>query len=98
MNIIYIANTPFINNSYLSFPKITEVLRKRATIRAFIMLLGMHVIQQLSGINIVTFHVEKIFAVVSDNISPGVSSIILGIVQVIREGYYNFLLFIDCNK
>lgn len=61
-------------------------LKKKATMRGCLMLLGLHIIQQLSGINIVMFYAHKIFEMAGSSLSSGISAIILAIVQVLATG------------
>lgn len=68
----------------LIFLKLFDVLKKRATIRAFIMLMGMHIIQQISGIHVAMYYDHKVIAIASQyKISTTSSLIILGVMQVI---------------
>lgn len=59
------------------------VFKKKPSLKASAMLLVLHVGQQMSGINIVMFYAHDIFKQAGSHIAPGISSIILGLVQVI---------------
>lgn len=59
-----------------------SVLKKKSTLMGSLMLLGMHCFQQLSGINVVMFYAHKIFEMSGSSLPPGISAIILGVVQV----------------
>lgn len=60
-----------------------QVFKQKHSIKAFMMLLVLHVGQQLSGINAVMFFAAEIFHQAGSTLSPGISSIILGVVQII---------------
>lgn len=66
--------------------EIMEFLKLKSTIKACLMLLGAHIIQQLSGINSIMFFAHKIFKMAGSTMSPGLCAVILGIVQVIATG------------
>lgn len=59
------------------------VFKKKASIKASLMLLVLHVGQQLSGINAVMFFAHEIFEQAGSDLSAGISSIILGVVQIV---------------
>ncbi|KAF2885230.1 hypothetical protein ILUMI_20949 [Ignelater luminosus] len=57
--------------------------KTRACIKGFLMLLGMHIVQQLSGINAVIFYAHDIFKQAGATMSDGVNAIILSLVQIV---------------
>lgn len=59
------------------------VFKKKSSLKASLMLLVLHVGQQMSGINAVMFFAHEIFKQAGSEIAPGISSIILGIVQIV---------------
>lgn len=59
------------------------VLKKKANLNGFAQLLTLHVLQQLSGINAVMFYAFTIFNMAGGDLSEGISTIILGIVQLV---------------
>lgn len=60
-----------------------QVFKKKSSLKASLMLLVLHVGQQMSGINAVMFFAHEIFKQAGSDLSPGISSIILGIVQIL---------------
>lgn len=64
-----------------------ETIKKKATINGFLMLLVMHIVQQLSGINAVMFYASSIF-VEGDffNLNNHVCVVILGAFQIFAVG------------
>lgn len=60
-----------------------EVFKRKPSLKGSVMLLVLHVGQQLSGINVVMFYAHEIFAQAGSSLRSGISSIILGIVQII---------------
>lgn len=59
-----------------------QVFKKKSSLKASAMLLVLHVGQQMSGINAVMFFAHEIFTQAGSHLSPGLSSIILGVVQI----------------
>lgn len=64
---------------------IKDIVSDTATFKAFIIVLGLMVFQQLSGVNAVIFYTGNIFKSAGSSLSPAYSSIIIGIVQVSKE-------------
>lgn len=62
--------------------KFWQLFKKKANLKGFFLLMGLHVVQQLSGINAVMFYAHKIFLMAGGDITPGVCAITIGIVQV----------------
>lgn len=60
-----------------------QVFKKKSSLKASLMLLVLHVGQQMSGINAVMFFAHEIFKQAGSTLSPGISSIILGVVQIV---------------
>ncbi|KAI4467628.1 sugar transporter [Holotrichia oblita] len=74
----------YIKSSEGSFK---ENIKKKATINGFLMLLVMHVVQQLSGINAIMFYASFIFEEGNFfNLSSNVCVVILGGFQIIAVG------------
>lgn len=63
--------------------KFWMLFKKKANMKGFLMLLGLHVIQQLSGINAVIFYLHIILEMSGNFISSGLGAIIVGLVQVV---------------
>lgn len=64
-----------------------SVMKRKSTLFGSLMLLGLHCIQQLSGINVVMFYAHKIFEMSGSSLAPGISAIILGVVQVVATAF-----------
>uniref|UniRef100_A0A1L8DIL6 Facilitated trehalose transporter Tret1 n=2 Tax=Nyssomyia neivai TaxID=330878 RepID=A0A1L8DIL6_9DIPT len=58
-------------------------MRRRATIRALIISMGLMFFQQTCGINAVIFYTTDIFAAANTGIEAGVATIIVGVMQVV---------------
>lgn len=80
------AKTGQENNASLS-----DLLQNKGTIKALVISIGLMAFQQLSGINAVVFYASSIFADSGSTISPGLCTIIVGVVQVIAT-YISTLL------
>lgn len=59
-----------------------DLISSRATVRASIAVMGLLSFLSFSGINVLIFYAESIFKSSNSSISPQVSSIIIGILQV----------------
>lgn len=66
--------------------KFWQVIKKKENLKGFAELLVLHILQQLSGINAVMFYAFTIFNMAGGDLSEGVSTIILGIVQLLITG------------
>ncbi|XP_066587406.1 facilitated trehalose transporter Tret1-like isoform X2 [Prorops nasuta] len=60
--------------------------------KALIITLGLMVFQQLSGVNTLIFYAEKIFKTAGSSLSSTISSVIVGIVQVIATYFSTILI------
>lgn len=69
-----------------------ERFKTRACIKAFVVLLVMHAVQQLSGINAVMFFAHDIFEMAGSTMSAGANAIILAVVQVALTGLSAYLV------
>lgn len=63
--------------------KYMDILNTRSNIKALIISLSLISFQQLSGVNVVTFYTQILFAATGSTIPPEISAIIIGGVQVI---------------
>lgn len=61
----------------------SDLVSSRANLRALIISLGLMVFQQFSGVNAVIFYSNDIFKSAGSTLDPGISAIIVGIVQFI---------------
>lgn len=67
-----------------------DLISSRATVRASIAVMGLLSFLSFSGINVLIFYAESIFKSSSSSISPQVSSIIIGLLQVsVKPKYAN---------
>lgn len=64
-----------------------DLMSSRGTVTALTIALGLMTFQQLSGINAVIFYSGKIFESSNSSLSATTASIIIGIVQVSKEGF-----------
>ncbi|XP_065166779.1 facilitated trehalose transporter Tret1-like [Atheta coriaria] len=62
---------------------VKEGFKQPVNLKAFGVLLGLHMLQQLSGINAILYHAHAIFSASNTNISEDLSVIIVGIAQVL---------------
>lgn len=67
-------------NNRISF---LDALKRRATVKALIIIVGLMFFLQLSGINIVIFYTGFIFNAARINIKPELATILIGVVQVV---------------
>jgi len=65
--------------------KFKDLISSRATVRASIAVMGLLSFLSFSGINVLIFYAESIFKSSSSSISPQVSSIIIGVLQVSND-------------
>jgi SP family facilitated glucose transporter-like MFS transporter 8 len=63
-----------------------DLMSSRGTVMALIIALGLMTFQQLSGINAVIFYSGKIFESSTSSLSATTASIIIGVVQVRKQG------------
>lgn len=80
--IILIESQKFVeeeqNNSYTA----REVLEKNVNRKALTIGIGCMLFQQMTGINVVIFYMKHIFESSGSDISPELSTTIVGIIQV----------------
>uniref|UniRef100_A0A1B6FS48 Major facilitator superfamily (MFS) profile domain-containing protein n=1 Tax=Cuerna arida TaxID=1464854 RepID=A0A1B6FS48_9HEMI len=62
---------------------IMDVFKRKSALRGLLIALGLMTFQQLSGVNAVIFYANAIFRDAGSTLSPSLSAIIVGIVQVI---------------
>lgn len=82
-----------INKSMQNRSSITELITRRATVKALIVSLGLMMFQQLSGINAVIFYSAAIFKAAGSTLDPAIATIIIGVVQVVMT--YASSLLVD---
>jgi len=62
---------------------ISDLFTKKAALRGLIVALGLMIFQQLSGVNAVIFYATSIFKDAGSTLSPAISAIIIGVIQVV---------------
>ncbi|KAF5279152.1 hypothetical protein FQR65_LT03398 [Abscondita terminalis] len=67
-------------SSKISF---VDIFRNKASIRALMLVTGLLALQQLSGISVILFYTQTIFAATGSNIPPEICTIIIGAIQVL---------------
>uniref|UniRef100_A0A1L8DIJ3 Facilitated trehalose transporter Tret1 n=2 Tax=Nyssomyia neivai TaxID=330878 RepID=A0A1L8DIJ3_9DIPT len=65
---------------------IKDLISNKGNLKALIICAGLISFQQLSGINVVLFYSQIIFAKTGSSLEPAIATIIVGIVQVIASG------------
>jgi len=78
--------------------KLKDMVKSRATLRAAFTVLGLLAFLSCSGINVVIFYAESIFACEHCIISPKASSIVIGILQVSTPMAATVFTAVDCTK
>lgn len=61
----------------------SEIFTRKAARSALIICLGLMIFQQLSGVNAVIFYANNIFKDAGSTLSPSISAIIIGVIQVV---------------
>ncbi len=64
---------------------IKDILRDRTAQKSLIIVIGLGILQQACGINVITFYNTEIFQEAKTTLSPSLQSIILGIMQLIMS-------------
>lgn len=63
-----------------------DLFKNKGNIRALIICSGLISFQQLSGINVILFYTQTIFMKTGSSLAPEISTILVGIVQVLASG------------
>jgi len=61
----------------------SDIFTRKAAFRGLIVSLGLMVFQQLSGVNAVIFYANSIFEDAGSTLDPAISTIIIGVIQVV---------------
>uniref|UniRef100_A0A1B6E0I4 Major facilitator superfamily (MFS) profile domain-containing protein n=1 Tax=Clastoptera arizonana TaxID=38151 RepID=A0A1B6E0I4_9HEMI len=72
-----------ISKSNANKASFVQIFSQRATVKALVCALGLMLFQQFSGINAVIFYSQQIFKEAGSTLDPGLSAIIVGVVQVL---------------
>lgn len=71
-----------VNETKANKGSFMDIFKSRGLLKALIISVGLVSLQQFSGINIILFYTQNIFAATGSSIPPAVCTIIIGIVQV----------------
>ncbi|XP_077292176.1 facilitated trehalose transporter Tret1-like [Arctopsyche grandis] len=72
-------------DQHSSSSSISDLWKSKANIRAMYLGCGLVAFEQLSGINFVLFYMEPIFSITDTGLLPEISTIIIGVVQVVAS-------------
>ncbi|XP_008207267.1 facilitated trehalose transporter Tret1-2 homolog [Nasonia vitripennis] len=75
-----------VDQAFSSEVKMTDLFTVKANFKALLLTCAGVSFQQLTGINVVLFYAQKIFASTGSAIDPAVCTIIVGVVQVCASG------------
>lgn len=78
--------TASIEESMKNKANVTDLYKSKGNLKALIICCGLISFQQLSGINVILFYSQTIFAKTGSSMSPAISTILVGIVQVLASG------------
>ncbi|XP_053681314.1 facilitated trehalose transporter Tret1 [Anopheles nili] len=65
---------------------VLDLFRNGGNVKALTICAGLIIFQQLSGINVILFYTQNIFASTGSSLAPAVSTILVGAVQVLASG------------
>lgn len=72
--------------------KFSDLWTNRGNFKSLYLACGLVSLQQLSGINVVLFYMETIFDKAGSGMEPAISTIIIGIVQVLASSVTPFVV------
>lgn len=75
-----------VEESFANKPSIMGLLRSRSFIKGLIVSSGLLIAQPMSGINVVHSYMQSIFDAAGSEIPPEISTIVVGIVQLLTVG------------
>lgn len=78
--------TQSVEESMKNKASMMDLFKNKGNIKALIICAGLISFQQLSGINVILFYSQKIFSKTGSSLSPAISTILVGIVQVLASG------------
>uniref|UniRef100_A0A182J8U1 Facilitated trehalose transporter Tret1 n=1 Tax=Anopheles atroparvus TaxID=41427 RepID=A0A182J8U1_ANOAO len=78
--------TTTVEESLKNRGTLVDLLRNRGNVKALIICCGLITFQQLSGINVILFYSQNIFASTGTTMDSAVSTILVGVVQVLASG------------
>uniref|UniRef100_A0A2M3ZFG5 Facilitated trehalose transporter Tret1 n=1 Tax=Anopheles braziliensis TaxID=58242 RepID=A0A2M3ZFG5_9DIPT len=78
--------TTTVEESLKNKGTLMDLFRSPGNVRALIICAGLISFQQLSGINIILFYSQTIFASTGASLAPAISTILVGAVQVVASG------------
>lgn len=65
---------------------VMDLFNSKGNLKALIICAGLISFQQLSGINVILFYSQTIFAKTGSSLEPAISTILVGVVQVLASG------------
>lgn len=78
--------TASVEESMKNKASMMDLFKSKGNVKALIICAGLISFQQLSGINVILFYSQTIFAKTGSSMSPAISTILVGIVQVLASG------------
>ncbi|XP_058116663.1 facilitated trehalose transporter Tret1-like [Anopheles ziemanni] len=78
--------TTTVEDSLKNRGTLVDLLRNKGNVKALIICCGLISFQQLSGINVILFYSQNIFASTGTSMEPAISTILVGVVQVLASG------------
>lgn len=79
------ATTQSVEDAMKNKASVMDLFRSKGNIKALIICSGIITFQQLSGINVILFYSQTIFAKTGSDMAPAVSTILVGVVQVLAS-------------
>ncbi|XP_055606150.1 facilitated trehalose transporter Tret1-like [Uranotaenia lowii] len=77
--------TQTVQDALSNKASVMDLFKSRGNLKALIICCGLISFQQLSGINVILFYSQTIFAKTGSSMSPAISTILVGIVQVVAS-------------
>lgn len=78
--------TASVEDSMKNKASMMDLFKSKGNVKALIICAGLISFQQLSGINVILFYSQTIFAKTGSSMAPAISTILVGIVQVLASG------------
>ncbi|XP_053683806.1 facilitated trehalose transporter Tret1 [Sabethes cyaneus] len=78
--------TQSVEEAMNSKASVMDLFKSKGNVKALIICAGLISFQQLSGINVILFYSQMIFAKTGSSLEPAVSTILVGVVQVLASG------------
>lgn len=78
--------TQSVEESMKNKASMMDLFKNKGNVKALIICAGLISFQQLSGINVILFYSQNIFTKTGSDMSPAISTILVGVVQVLASG------------